>query len=244
MGKQYLTECLVCHLGLVSFPEAMEFEHALIKLRFEEKIGDILLIFEHPPTITLGRSGNIANILLPREELQSRGIAYFESDRAGDATFNCPGQLVIHPIMDLRNRKGILRGYVTDLEETVIRVLADFNIAAARWTEHHGIWVNEKQISAIGLRINRGISMHGLSLNVNPDLADFSVINLCGLAGKSATSIENELGRAVPEAEVITKIENSFSNVFQTDLKTISKRHLADVCLTPSRERAIAQCRN
>ncbi len=244
MGKQHLTECLVCHLGQVSFPEAMEFEHALIKLRFDEKIGDVLLIFEHPPTITLGRSGNIANILLPREELQSRGIAYFDSDRAGDATFNCLGQLVVHPIMDLRNRKGLLRGYVTDLEETVIRVLADFNIAAVRWTEHHGIWVHEKQISAIGLRVNRGISMHGFSLNINPDLADFNVINLCGLAGKSATSIENELGQTIIEAEVTTKIEDSFSNVFQTFLKSISKRHLADVCLTSNGDKAIAQCKN
>lgn len=236
--------CLVCHLGLVSFPEAMEFEHDLIKLRFEEKIGDVLLLCEHPPTITLGRSGNIANILLPREELLSRGIAYFESDRAGDATFNCPGQLVVHPIMDLRNRKGLLRGYVTDLEETVIRVLAGFNITAARWTEHHGIWVNEKQISAIGLRVNRSISMHGFSLNVNPDLADFSAINLCGLAGKSATSIEYELGRAVPVMDVIPKIEDSFSDIFQTDLKSISKRGLADICLDSNSSRIMAQCKN
>ena len=244
MGKQNITECLVCHLGLVSFPEAMEFEHALIKLRFDEQIGDVLLIFEHPPTITLGRSGNIANILLPREELLSRGIAYFESDRAGDATFNCPGQLVVHPIMDLRNRKGLLRGYVSDLEETVIRVLAGFNITAARWTEHHGIWVNEKQISAVGLRVNRNISMHGFSLNVNPDLADFSAINLCGLAGKSATSIEHELGRAVTVIDVIPKIEASFSDIFQTDLKSISKRRLADVCLSPNSVRIMAQCKN
>jgi lipoate-protein ligase B len=86
--------------------------------------------------------------------------------------------------------------------------------------------------------------MHGLSLNVNPDLSDFSAINLCGLAGKSATSIENELGRGVPEPEVITKIENAFSNVFQTDLKNISKRQLGDICLAPSSDRTIAQCRN
>jgi lipoate-protein ligase B len=244
MENQHVPECLACQLGLVTFPEAMEFEHSLIRLRYEEKIGDILLIFEHPPTVTLGRSGKVANILVPLEELQSRGIEYFESDRAGDATFNCPGQLVIHPIMDLRKRKGILRGYVTDLEETIIRVLGEYKIGAGRWAEHHGIWVNEKQIGAIGLRINRGISMHGLSLNVNPDLTDFSVINLCGLPGKSATSMENELGHAIAKSEVSQKIESSFSSVFNVGLKRITKEQLARVCFTTQGSEVSALCRS
>lgn len=233
MESQLPSVCLVCQLGLVTFPEAMEFEHRLIKLRFEGKIGDVLLIFEHPPTITLGTFGNKENVLVPLGELERRGIAFYASDRGGDATFNCPGQLVIHPIMDVRKRPGILRGYITDLEEVALRALKDYGLAAERWSQHPGIWVNGKQIGAVGLRISRGVSMHGMSLNVNPDLAAFKVINLCGLPGKSATSIENELGHDVSIAEVIQRVQDSFSRVFHIDLLPVSKEQLKKDCFEP-----------
>jgi lipoate-protein ligase B len=228
MENRQPVSCLECQLGLISFPEAMKFEHRLLQLRFEEKIGDILLIFEHPPTVTLGKYGNKVNILLPPDELERRGIAFYDSDRGGDATFNCPGQLVVHPIMNLRLRGA--RAYIADLEEMCLQVLRVYNIAAERSPQHPGVWVNGKQIVAIGLRYSRGISMHGLSLNVNPDLAHFQVINLCGHPGKSATSIENELGHNVPKEEVIQQIMNSFSKIFKVDLLSISKEQLKRDC--------------
>jgi lipoate-protein ligase B len=243
MKTLHLEECLICNLGVLSFPEAMEYEHSLLKLRFEEKVGDVLLIFEHPPTVTLGRSGNLANVLVTPEELEHRGISFFESDRAGDATFNCPGQLVIHPVMDVSKRKGILRGYVTDLEEVVIRVLTGYDIPAARWPGHHGIWVDEKQIGAIGLRINRGVSMHGLSLNVNPDLEPFKLINLCGITGKSATSMEKELGHIVRVKDVTQEVESSFSAVFQVGLRRMSKELLHNLCFESGKTLEITSCR-
>jgi len=233
MESQQPCVCLVCQLGLVTFPEAMEFEHRLIKLRFEGKIGDVLLIFEHPPTITLGTFGNKENVLVPLGELKQRGIAFYDSDRGGDATFNCPGQLVIHPIMDIRKRPGILRGYITDLEEVALLVLRDYGAAAERWPQHPGIWVNGKQIAAVGLHISRGVSMHGMSLNVNPDLAAFKVINLCGIPGRSATSIENELGHDISIIEVIQSVQGSFSKVFHIDLRPISKEQLKKECFEP-----------
>ena len=223
-------ECLVCRLGLVTFPEAMQFERRLLALRHEEKIGDVLLIFEHPPTVTLGRSGKPDNILLPLPELERRGIAFYDSDRGGDATFNCPGQPVIHPVMDIRKRPGILRSYITDLEEMSLRALGSYGIAAERWSRHPGIWVKGKQIGAVGLRISRGVTMHGMSLNVNPDLAAFNVINLCGLAGTLPTSIENELGRSVSTEEFNKRVQDSFAGVFQTRLIPISKQELARAC--------------
>ncbi|OGO17001.1 MAG: lipoyl(octanoyl) transferase [Chloroflexi bacterium RBG_16_48_7] len=237
MESQQPGTCLVCQLGLVTFPEAMEFEHRLIELRFEEKIGDILLIFEHPPTITLGKYGNKGNVLMTPEELEQRGIAFYDSDRGGDATFNCPGQLVVHPIMNLRLMGA--RAYIADLEEMCLRVLRDYGIAAERLPQHPGIWINSKQIGAIGLRFSRGISMHGLSLNVNPDLASFKVINLCGLPGRTATSIENELGHVVSIAEVNQRVLNSFSNVFHVDLLSVSKEQLKKDCFEPQTSKTV-----
>ncbi len=222
--------CLVCQLGLITFPEAMEFEHKLLKLVSDEQIDNIVLIFEHPPTITTGRFGNADNILIPSGELEKKGISVYTSDRGGETTFNCPGQLVLHPIINLRYRRA--RAYINDLEETALRVLLDYGLAAERESQHPGIWVHNKQIVAIGLRISRGISMHGLSLNVNPDLASFKFINLCGLPGRSATSMEHELKHNVCIAEINQKLLASFSSVFQVDLSPISKEQLQIRCFT------------
>ena len=223
--------CLVCQLGLITFPDAMKLEHRLIKLRFEEKIGDVLLIFEHPPTITLGTFGKKENILVPPEVMEQKGIAFYDSDRGGDATFNCPGQLVIHPIMNLRLRGA--RAYIADLEEMCSRVLMHYGIIVERSPQHPGIWVHSKQIGAIGLHISQGVSMHGLSLNINPDLTSFNLINLCGLPGRSATSIENELGHIVSTAEVNRRVLDSFSDVFHVDLSSVSKEQLTNDCFEP-----------
>jgi len=218
---------LVCRLGLISFPDAMEVEHALIKLRHQEKIEDTLLIFEHPPTITFGRMGGAQSVLASPQELKEKGIALYDSDRGGDATCNCPGQLVIHPIINLR-LKGA-RAHIDDLEEVVLRVLRGYGISAERSQEHPGIWVNGRQIGAVGLRFSRGISMHGISLNVNPDLGFFKVINLCGLPGKSATSMEKELGHEVPIEEVADRVEKAFAGVFKAVLSPLSRENLYDI---------------
>jgi lipoate-protein ligase B len=220
--------CLICQLGLISFPEAMKFEHRLIELMFEGKMGDVLLVFQHPPTITMGKFGNMMNVLVPPEKLGQRGIAFYDSDRGGDATFNCPGQLVIHPIMNLRLRGA--RAYIADLEELGLELLSEYDIVAERSPQHPGVWVNGKQIGAVGLRLSHGISMHGMSLNVNPDLEAFKVINLCGLPGRSATSIENELGHKISMSEVKQRVRKSFSKVFQVDLRQISKEKLKNLC--------------
>jgi lipoate-protein ligase B len=171
----------------------------------------------------------MVNVLVPREELERRGIAFYDSDRGGDATFNCPGQLVIHPIMNLRYRGA--RAYIADLEEMGLGVLCDYGITAERLPQHPGVWVNGKQIGAVGLRISHGVSMHGLSLNVNPDLDTFKVINLCGLPGRSATSIENELGHGVFMPEVKQRVMNWFSKVFRSVFYPFQKSNLKKAAL-------------
>ena len=226
MLEEKLKECLLCRLGRITYPEAVALQQKLVQDRMEGKIDDVLLLLEHPPTITLGKFAKSENILIPPDILAERGIAVYTSNRGGDVTFHFPGQLVIHPVMDLRKRPGVLRGYITDLEEVALCVLHDYGISAARWSEHPGLWVNGKQIAAIGLHFSHGISMHGLSLNVDPDLSSFEVINLCGLPDKMATSIASEIGKDVSMAEAEQRVIDSFANVFHVELRPVSRAQL------------------
>ena len=225
--------CLLCKLGRLTYPDATTLQQNLVQARFAKKIDDVLLILEHPPTITLGRFAQPENILIPPEILAEKGVAVHASNRGGDVTFHCPGQLVVYPIMDLRKRPGVLRGYIADLEEVALRVLVAYDIAAERWLEHPGLWVNGKQIGAIGLHLSHGISMHGLSLNVNPDLKSFEVINLCGLPGKMATSIAGELGHDISSEEVEQRVIDSFADVFRVELKPVLRDQLEGECIDP-----------
>lgn len=223
-----MTHCWVCNLGLIPYPEAHRLQRRLITLRQENTIDDILLLLEHPPTITLGRFANSENILIKPSELKRRGIALCPSDRAGEATFHCPGQMVVYPIIDIRHRVGKLREYLHSLEEMALQILSHFNINAIRWPHHPGIWKDDKQIAAIGLLVSRGITMHGLSLNVNPDLNDFSVINLCGLPNKKATSISQLLGYEVKMNDVIQRTKDTFSSIFEVELEAISSEQVME----------------
>lgn len=200
----------------------------MLQLLHKEKIGDTLLLLEHPPTVTLGRFGNTKNILLPKEELSRRGIEYYDSDRGGDATFNCPGQIVIHPIINVRQIGP--RNYITGMQEIALHVIKSYGIPAELSSEHQGVWVTGKQIAAIGLRMRLNISTHGLSLNVNPHLASFDVINLCGIEGCAATSIEAELGSHVTVAEVLPRMEQAFAEFFGFELNYISQENLKHIC--------------
>ncbi len=220
--------CLVCELGLLPFPEAMAYERRLLTMRAGGEIEDTLLLLEHPPTITVGRFGDRASVLLGPAELAQRGIAYYDADRGGDATYNCPGQLVVHPIMHQRLRGA--RAYIDDLEELCLRVIRAYGIPAARSPQHPGVWVGEKQLCAVGLRFSRGVSMHGLSLNVDPDLSLFRTIHLCGLPGRAAASLAGELGRPVPMAEVTQRVQAEFAKIFHVALTPISKEELTRRC--------------
>jgi lipoate-protein ligase B len=224
---QQFTECLVCRLGSVGYPEAVALQEQLLEEHARGNIGDILLLLEHPPTITLGRHASRENILLGDRALKRLGIEVHRSSRGGDVTFHCPGQIVVYPIMDLRHRTGLLRGYIRDLEEVALRVLGGYGISTERWDEHPGLWVGGRQIAAIGLRLRGGISMHGMSINVHPDLERFKVINLCGVQGLSATSIEEETGRySITVDEVGTNLLRIFADVFQVDIHRVTTKQL------------------
>ncbi len=211
--------CTVYQLGRIGYREAYYLQEQLLQQRASRCIGDTLLILEHPPTITIGKSGKPQNILVSQEQLQNSGISIVSTDRGGDVTYHGPGQLIGYPIIDLRGRGRYIRQYVHDIEEVIIRTLSDFGIKGDRNESHPGVWVGNEQIAAIGLRIKMGVSMHGFALNVNTDLEKFSLINPCGCSGIKATSCSRLLSREVSMAEVTTVLLAHFSEVFNFQMK-------------------------
>ena len=172
----------------------------------DAEAGTVLLV-EHPPVYTLGKSGHAENLLVSREALEAAGAQFFHIDRGGDITFHGPGQLVVYPILDLE-RLGIgLRDYIDALEEAVIRTVAEYGIAAGRIAGASGVWIDPagrrpRKICAIGVRSSRYVTMHGLALNVSTDLGWFSRINPCGFTDRGVASIASETGREVPMDDV------------------------------------------
>ena len=203
----------VLHLGRLDYATALRLQQQLVDLRKSGQIGDVLLLLEHTPVITLGRNARRANILASGEQLAARGVELFECDRGGDVTFHGPGQLVGYPIFDLRGLATTPEGapktlgavdFVRRLEEVLIRVCADFGIPATRVPGLTGVWTDtggnrppsagaQSKLAAIGIHISRGVTSHGFALNVNPDLSFFNLIIPCGIASKPVTSLEKEL---------------------------------------------------
>jgi lipoyl(octanoyl) transferase len=211
--------CSAYQLGRVGYREAYKLQVDLLDRRLNNAIGDSLLLLEHPPTITIGKSGKPENILASQAELMERGIPLFFIDRGGDVTYHGPGQLVGYPIIDLRNRGKDLHQYVYDLEEVIIRTLSDFGINAARDESHRGVWVAGREMAAIGLRVRKWVTMHGFALNVNTDLEPFSLINPCGFADREATSMAKVLCQEVTMAAVTERMLARFSEVFSVEIK-------------------------
>ena len=196
----------------------MALQQKLVELRQRDEIGDQLLLLEHPPVITLGRGGKLDNLLAPPQILEAQGVRFFETTRGGDITYHGPGQVVGYPILHLGEGKRDVRKYVTNLEEVLIRTVAEYGITAARVEGRRGIWVGNDKIAAIGVRIARWVTSHGWALNVNTNLEHFRLITPCGLHGTGVTSIERQLGRAVPVEEVREILAAKFAEIFEREL--------------------------
>ena len=175
---------------------------------------DILLLLQHPPVMTLGRSGKVENLLASETTLQEKKIQVIFTDRGGDVTYHGPGQLVAYPILNLRLLGLSVPDYVWSLEEVVIRVLARFRISAGRVEKLRGVWVGEEKIASLGVHLSRWISKHGLALNVNTDLGPFSLINPCGITDRRVTSMAQILGRSLPMGEIEKLTLGAFAEVF------------------------------
>ncbi len=208
--------CTVYQLGLIDYIEAYNLQRELLRKRLDSEITDVLLLAEHPPTLTIGKSGKLENVLVSQEELAENGVPLVFTDRGGDVTYHGPGQLVGYPIIDLKNGRRDLHRYVHDLEEVIIRTLNDFSIRAGRDGGHAGVWVQGEEIAAIGLRVIRWVSMHGFALNVNTNLDQFGLINPCGLPGIKATSISQILHQKIPMEAVTKRLVAHFLQVFDS----------------------------
>ena len=179
-----------------------------------------LLFVEHPPVYTLGKSGNIENVLISDEERLARGIAFFYANRGGDITFHGPQQLVAYPIFDLEKFYTDIGRYLRNLEEVIILTMAEYGLKAGRSAGETGVWLapdvrgEERKICAIGVRCSRWITMHGLAFNVNTDLSYFDNIVPCGIQNKQVTSLAKELGHPVDLATVKEKVKKNFEKVF------------------------------
>lgn len=175
---------------------------------------DILLLLQHPPVMTLGRSGKVENLLASETTLKEKKIQVIFTDRGGDVTYHGPGQLVAYPILNLRPLGLSVPDYVWSLEEVVIRVLARFRISAGRVEKLRGVWVGQEKIASLGVHLSRWISKHGLALNVNTDLSPFRLINPCGITDRRVTSMAQILGRSLPMEEIEKLTLGAFAEVF------------------------------
>jgi lipoyl(octanoyl) transferase len=217
----------VKRLGLVDYQSALELQKTLVDQRKQGLIPDQLLLLEHPHVITLGvRPGSDrSHVLASDEALAADGIPLFETGRGGDVTYHGPGQLVGYPIIDLKPDRCDVHKYVRDLEETLIRAVAEFGIRAGRIKGLTGIWAgaprSEAKLAAIGVRISRWVASHGFALNVSTDLSRFGLIVPCGIRDKGVTSMERLLGRQVPMDEVVDAVARAFQAVFAVELTYI-----------------------
>jgi lipoyl(octanoyl) transferase len=186
-------------LGRVAYREAWALQHELVAARAEGSIGDQLLLVEHPPVLTLGRQSDPAHVRATATELAQRGIEVVRVERGGEVTYHGPGQLVAYPIIRLAERGLLLRPFVRALETAMSSTAAAFGVTAGRREGYPGCWCDPdgdrpRKLGALGLRVERGVSYHGIALNVTTDLADFELIDPCGLAEAEVTSIAREAG--------------------------------------------------
>jgi len=219
------------HLGRVEYAAALDLQRHVVELRQQERIGDVLLLLEHPPVLTLGRNAHRENILASDEELRRRGVAVHEINRGGDVTYHGPGQIVGYPILDLRGEFPGKRGphlgaveYVRALEEALIRTCGEYGVLTERICGRTGVWtvpggsIPAKKIAAIGVHISRGVTSHGFAWNLTTDLRDFQWIVPCGIADAAVTSLEEELGRgnaSMPTMEqAMYALSRDFGRVF------------------------------
>lgn len=202
----------------MDYEGALRLQNRLAEARREEKIGDVLLLLQHPPVITMGKSGKVQNVLAP-QTLQEKKIKVIFTDRRGDVTYHGPGQLVVYPILSLRLYGLSVPGYVWNLEEMGIRLLASYGIPAGRIEKLRGVWVGNEKIAALGVHLSNWVSKHGLALNVNTDLDPFDLINPCG-TGRRVTSMAKILGRELPMEEIESLMLQSFGEVFSVRLNS------------------------
>ena len=219
-------DCIVVWYECVQYEQALDLQMKICEFKKRGFEKDVLLLLEHPPTITIGRNGSPANLLAHEDDMKSRGVRLFNVDRGGDITFHGPGQLVGYPILSLRPGERDVHGYMRNLEESLIRLLAGYGIKGERDERFTGVWTAEGKIAAMGVHLSRWITRHGFALNVNTDLSFYRMIVPCGITGRSVTSMKEHLSHTVDLAEAAERYVPEFSAVFRRNMIKMNKNDL------------------
>lgn len=236
-----LAEVFFEDLGYQSYRTVWDYQEVLLQQNTQlkaqgkaESTRHHLLLVEHPPVYTLGKSGKISNLLFTEEERKERNIEFFHINRGGDITFHGPGQVVGYPIVDLEKMKPDLGWYLRSLEEVIILTLADYGISGGRSKGETGVWLDAdipgkaRKICALGIKCSRWITMHGFAFNVNTDIGYFEGIVPCGIENKQVTSLQKELASVISLAEVKELLKKHFEQVF--DCKLVTEVSVNSIC--------------
>lgn len=211
-------------LGVIEYLKAYELQQKIHQAVLEERMGNVFLILEHTPVLTIGISGSEDNILVSEEYLKNHGIAVRHIRRGGDVTYHGPGQIVGYPIFNLNYIGRNVRVYVSKLENTIINLLKEtYHITAHNDKAFPGVWVEDRKITAVGSRIKKGVSMHGFAFNVNTNMDHFALITPCGIKDKAVTSLEKEIGQREDMDKVMDLTINSLAKEFGMGYQMIKK---------------------
>lgn len=207
-------ELFYCDLGLIDYKDAWNLQKSTLELRHNKKLPDIIFLLEHPHTYTLGKVADKKNLIGSEDYLTKNKISVYDIDRGGDITYHGPGQIVGYPIIDLTEWESDTHKYLRALEEVIIRTCAYYGVKGTREPKYTGVWIEDRKIAAIGIKVSRWITMHGFAFNVNTDLSLFSGIIPCGISDKEVTSLQKETGREIDMQEVKSLLVKNFKEVF------------------------------
>jgi lipoate-protein ligase B len=225
-----VSKLLVCDLGLLPYAEALHFQRAVAHARIAGAIDeDVLLLVEHPPVVTMGRSSKANHLLASPALLAARGVELFDVERGGDVTFHGPGQLVGYPIVDLKRHRRDLHWYLRQVEEALIRGLAPFGIVGERNAGLTGVWTHGRKLASIGVHARDWVTWHGFALNVTTDLSYFDLMVPCGIAEVVMTSIQREVGERDADSlasRTRAQVVEGFADVFSLAPRPTSRETL------------------
>ncbi|SCY58774.1 lipoyl(octanoyl) transferase LipB [Desulfoluna spongiiphila] len=209
-----MNKAKIIELPLTAYEEVHDLQKRLVSMRLSGELdGDVVILVEHPPVYTLGKRGGRENIVVSEGFLKEQGISVVQTERGGNITWHGPGQLVAYPIVHLDEARMGVADFVGALEQVMIETLDALGVSARSDAVNRGVWVGDAKIGSVGIRVNHGVSFHGLALNVAPDLTFFSWINPCGLA-VSMTTAEQELGRKVSMTAARCEMKRAFGTLF------------------------------
>jgi lipoyl(octanoyl) transferase len=221
-----MAQLLVADLGTMPYAEALALQRAAARARISGELAeDLLLLVEHPPVVTLGRSAKAPHLLASPALLASRGVELHEVERGGDVTFHGPGQLVGYPIIDLKRHRQDLHWYLRQVEEALIRALAPYGIVGERSTGFTGVWTAGRKLASIGVHARDWVTWHGFALNVTTDLSWFDLIVPCGISAVEMTSVSREVGGAIDESSLAertrSQVTAAFGEVFSLPVQAL-----------------------